>query len=90
MNGERQAGGAEPSARPVGPGPASGVRDWLDRLGLGAFGAISGVIVIAMFWGLFAIDGLLVRAASDQRDAAADYLQAITQRTAVTAPSMRK
>jgi signal transduction histidine kinase len=66
----------------VGPGPASGVRDWLDRLGLGAFGAISGVIVIAMFWGLFAIDGLLARAASDQRDAAADYLQAITQRTA--------
>jgi two-component system sensor histidine kinase EvgS len=63
-------------------GQASGVRDWLDRLGLGTFGAISGVLVIAMFWGLFAIDGLLARAASDQRDAAADYLQAITQRTA--------
>src|SRR4051812_37456730 len=35
-----------------------------------------------MFWGLYAIDGLLAHAASDQREAAADYLQAITQRTA--------
>src|SRR5689334_12510250 len=35
-----------------------------------------------MFWGLYAIDGLLARAAADQREAAADYLQAITQRTA--------
>jgi signal transduction histidine kinase len=60
----------------------SDVRRWLDGLGIGAFGAVSGVIVIAMFWGLYAIDGLLARAASDQREAAADYLQAITQRIA--------
>jgi signal transduction histidine kinase len=60
----------------------SDLRRWLDDRGIGAFGAVSGVIVIAMFWGLYAIDGLLARAASDQREAAADYLQAITQRTA--------
>ena len=54
----------------------------LERTGVGAFGLIAGAIVIAMFWGLFAIDGLLARAAADQREAAADYLQAITQRTA--------
>ena len=60
----------------------SDLRRWLDKLGIGAFGAISGVIVIAMFWGLYAIDGLLAQAAADQREAAADYLQAITQRTA--------
>lgn len=54
----------------------------LARAGVGAFGLIAGIIVIAMFWGLFAIDGLLARAAADQREAAADYLQAITQRTA--------
>jgi signal transduction histidine kinase len=58
------------------------LRRWLDRLGIGASGAVAGVIVIAMFWGVYAIDGLLARAAADQREAAADYLQAITQRTA--------
>jgi signal transduction histidine kinase len=57
-------------------------RRWLDRLGIGAFGAVAGVIIIAMFWGLYAIDGLLARAAAEQREAAADYLQAITQRAA--------
>ena len=58
------------------------LRRRLESLGIGAFGAISGIIIIAMFWGLYAIDGLLARAAADQREAAADYLQAITQRTA--------
>jgi signal transduction histidine kinase len=57
------------------------LRRRLESLGIGTFGAISGTIVIAMFWGLYAIDGLLARAAEDQREAAADYLQAITQRT---------
>jgi signal transduction histidine kinase len=60
----------------------SDLRRWLDKIGIGAFGAVAGVIVIAMFCGLYAIDGLLARAAEDQREAAADYLQAITQRTA--------
>jgi signal transduction histidine kinase len=55
------------------------VRRWLDKLGIGAFGVVSGVIVIALFWGLFAIDGLLARAAAEQREAAAHYVQAITQ-----------
>lgn len=58
------------------------LRQWLDRIGIGAFGAVAGIILVAMFWGVYAIDGLLARAAADQRDAAADYLQAITQRTA--------
>ena len=58
------------------------LRRWLDNVGIGAFGAVAGIIVIAMFWGLYAIDGLLARAAADQREAAADYLQAITQRSA--------
>jgi signal transduction histidine kinase len=57
------------------------LRRWLNQLGIGAFGVVSGIIVILMFWGLLAIDTLLVRASSDQREAAADYLQAITQRT---------
>lgn len=56
-------------------------RRLLGRFGIGAFSFVSGAIVVAMFWGLFAIDGLLARAAEDQREAAADYLQAITQRT---------
>ena len=59
----------------------SAVGRWLDKLGIGAFGAVSGVIVIALFWGLFAIDGLLARAAEDQREAASHFLQAITQPT---------
>ena len=59
----------------------SAVCRWLDKLGIGAFGAVSGVIVIALFWGLFAIDGLLARAAEDQREAASHFLQAITQPT---------
>ena len=63
------------------------VRRWLDSLGIGAFGAIAGVIIVAMFWGLYAIDGLLAQAAAEQREAAADYLQAITQRTADEAKS---
>jgi signal transduction histidine kinase len=37
--------------------------------------------VVAMLWGLFAIDRLLAGAADDQRDAAADYLEAIAQHT---------
>jgi signal transduction histidine kinase len=68
-------------------------RRFLDRLGIGTFGLIAGAIVFAMFWGLLAIDGLLARAAADQREAAADYLQAITQRTAdatdIDAPAAR-
>lgn len=60
----------------------SDLRRWLGNLGIGAFGAVAGLIVIAMFGGLYAIDGLLVRAAADQREAAADYLQVITQRAA--------
>ena len=69
MSSERARGGTD-------------IRGWLQKLGIGAFGAIAGVIVISMFWGLYAIDGLLAQAASDQREAAADYLRAITQRTA--------
>lgn len=57
-------------------------RRMIARLGIGTFGIISGIIILAMFWGLFAIDALLARAASDQREAAADYLQAISQHTA--------
>src|SRR3954470_21735121 len=34
-----------------------------------------------MLWGLFAIDGLLARAADDQRQATADYLAAMLQRS---------
>jgi signal transduction histidine kinase len=43
----------------------SKVLRWLDKLGIGAFGAIAGVILILMFWGLYAIDGLLAQAAAD-------------------------
>lgn len=56
-------------------------RTLFDRLGIGAFGVVAGIIVVAMVWGLFAIDGLLVRAAADQREAAADYLEAIAQQS---------
>jgi signal transduction histidine kinase len=80
VNGERKR--SDTAARLPGPGRGNVLRRWLDRLGIGTFGAIAGVIVITMFWGLYAIDGLLARAAADQREAAADYLQAITQRTA--------
>ena len=45
---------------------------WLDKLGIGPFGAIAGVILIAMFWGLYAIDRLLARAAADQAVAIGD------------------
>jgi signal transduction histidine kinase len=79
VNGERKR--PDVAARPTATGQRTRLRRWLDGLGIGAFGAIAGVIVITMFWGLYAIDGLLARAASDQREAAADYLQAITQRT---------
>jgi signal transduction histidine kinase len=49
------------------------------RLGIGAFGLVLGGGVAAMLWGLFAIDGLLARAAEDQRQAAADYVAAMAQ-----------
>ena len=75
MNGDRKQTEAEARSR------GNDLRRWLDSLGIGAFGVISGAIIIAMFWGLFAIDDLLARAASDQREAAADYLQAVTQRS---------
>jgi signal transduction histidine kinase len=64
----------------------SKVLRWLDKLGIGAFGAIAGVILIAMFWGLYAIDGLLARAAAEQRQTAAYYLEAITHQTAGEIP----
>jgi signal transduction histidine kinase len=54
-------------------------RGFLDRLGIGAFGVVLGSIVAAMLWGLFAIDGLLARSAAEQREAAADYLEAIAR-----------
>ena len=56
-------------------------RGLLDRLGIGAFGVVAGLIVAGMVWGLFTIDGLLARTAADQREAAADYLEAIAQRS---------
>lgn len=80
MIGERKR--PEAAARIGGPGRGNGVRRWLDKLGIGAFGAVSGVIVIALFWGLFAIDGVLARAADEQREAASHFLQAISQPTA--------
>src|SRR5688572_31176970 len=70
------------TARMESPGRAADLRRRLDSMGIGAFGVLSSIIIIAMFWGLYAIDGLLAQAAAEQREAAADYLQAITQRTA--------
>ena len=64
-------------------------RGLLARLGIGAFGLLLGGVVAAMLWGLFAIDGLLARAADDQRQAAADYAVAMVQRT-VGDPSMAR
>src|SRR4051812_48802668 len=42
-----------------------------------------------MLWGLFAIDGLLARAADDQRQVSADYVEAIVQQ-AVDDPTTRR
>lgn len=56
-------------------------RGLLARLGIGAFGVLLGGGVAAMLWGLFAIDGLLAHAAEDQRQAAADYVEAMVQRS---------
>jgi two-component system sensor histidine kinase EvgS len=80
VNGERPR--SEGTTRTEGRRRGQELRRRLDHLGIGPFGAIAGVLVLALFVGLYAIDGLLARAARDQREAAADYLQAITQRTA--------
>jgi signal transduction histidine kinase len=79
VNGERKR--TEATIRTDALRRGNDLRRWLDHLGIGAYGAVAGVIIIAMFWGLYAIDGLLARAAADQREAAADYLQAMTQRS---------
>lgn len=79
MNGERQRPEAE--AGTFGPRRGDDLRRWLESHGIGAFSAVSGALVVALFWGLVAIDGLLVRAAEDLREAAADHLEVITQRT---------
>ena len=57
-------------------------RGLLARLGIGAFGVLLGAVVVAaMLWGLFMIDGLLARTADDQRQAVADYVRAMVQRS---------
>jgi len=50
-------------------------------MGIGAFGVLFGGSVAVMLWGLFAIDGLLARAAEDQRQSTADYAEAMVQRS---------
>jgi signal transduction histidine kinase len=64
-------------------------RGLLARLGIGAFGLLLGAVVAVMLWGLFAIDGLLARAAEDQRQAAADYVEAIMRRSILEEESAR-
>jgi len=56
-------------------------RGLLARLGIGAFGVLLGVVVAAMLWGLFVIDRLLARTADDQRQAGADYVEAMVQQS---------
>ena len=46
-----------------------------------AFALLLGGAVAGMLWGLFTIDGLLARAADDQRQTSADYVAAIVQRS---------
>jgi signal transduction histidine kinase len=56
-------------------------RGFLPRLGVPAFALLLGGVVAAMLWGLFRIDRLLARSAEDERQAIADYVTAMVQRT---------
>jgi signal transduction histidine kinase len=55
-------------------------------LGVGAFGVALGAVVITLLWGLFAIDGLLTRAANDEHQSTGDFTAAMIQH-AVEAPA---
>jgi signal transduction histidine kinase len=56
-------------------------RGLLPRLGVPAFALLLGGVVAAMLWGLFRIDRLLAQSAEDERQAIADYVTAMVQRT---------